>query len=95
MAGLLKARCNIFGAETGGARLLGGLGTEKVSRQWFCPSESVGRFVMECEHGHKGQIMPLCQKHYMEFRNSVSYCPPCNTDEATGHKCRLALHHVS
>jgi hypothetical protein len=45
---------------------------------------------MECEHGHRGQVMKLCGKHYREFKDKVTFCPRCNTN-LPGHKCNLKL----
>lgn len=94
---MLQPFCNIFGDDINGAkRYMGGLGdASQVDKQWYCPSHSVGRWRMECEHGHKGQIMKLCSKHFNEFRASVTFCPACNTDENHGHKCHLTLVTVS
>lgn len=92
---LLTEWCNIFGAESGGGRMLGGLGESAPSRQWYCDTRAVGHFFMRCEHGHKGQTMPLCIKHYNEFRKAVSFCPRCNMDPRLGHKCELRLIHIS
>lgn len=89
--------CNIFGDDINGAKVyLGGLGNANlVDKQWYCPTRSIGRYFMECEHGHKGQVMKLCGKHFREFRTAVTFCPRCNTDDATGHKCKLVLRSVS
>lgn len=88
--------CNIFGDDVNGARkVLGGLGNAaSVDRQWYCPNRSIGRYRMECEHGHRGQIMKLCQKHLTEFDDKVTFCPTCNR-ELPGHKCNLKLIPVS
>lgn len=95
MAILLKEFCNIYGAETGGtAVMLGGLSGQKSSQQWYCDNISVARFRMECEHGHRGQIMPLCQKHWKQYANGVQFCPRCNA-APPGHKCNLKLVTVS
>jgi hypothetical protein len=93
-SGLLKSRCNVYGGEQSTVRMLGGLGRQPTTR-FFCPEESVGRFQMKCPHGHVGQIMPLCDKHYMQYRNVVSFCPACNAPGMVGHKCRIALFHIS
>jgi len=88
--------CNIFGDDINGARTyLGGLGNANaVDKQWYCPTRSIGRFRMTCEHDHKGQIMKLCMSHYFQFRKSVTFCPACNT-QPPGHKCDLVLTAVS
>jgi hypothetical protein len=95
LATLLKEHCNIFGAESGGGRMLGGLSSAKPTVQWYCPSFSVGRFFMRCWHGHKGQIMTLCEKHHTEFQGKVTFCPRCNMEPSTAHKCKLKLEGVS
>lgn len=93
---LLQQRCNVYGAENdGGAeRLLGGLSSSAPSRQWYCSNVSEGRFRMECEHGHRGQVMPLCRKHFQQYSHSVTFCPRCNM-EPPGHKCDLVIRAVS
>lgn len=94
---LLRQWCNVFGYETGGAaRVLGGL-TDTTGRrvtQWSCPTLSVGRFRMECEHGHVGQIMPLCMAHWTQYKSGVSFCPRCNIPP-NDHRCKLKLVPVS
>lgn len=92
-----KKFCNIFGGENdGGAkRVLGGIGPQTPDKQWFCPSLSIGRYRMECEHGHKGQIMELCRKHLTEFRDQVKFCPRCNQTEKNAHKCSLKIEELS
>lgn len=91
---LLSDWCNIFGDDINGAeRVNGGLGAGKVTTQWYCPTKSVGRFRMVCEHGHKGQVMKLCQKHFDEFNGKVTFCPRCNA--VNDHKCTLKLESVS
>lgn len=93
---LLSRWCNIFGGENdGGAkRVLGGLGPQTPARQWYCPTKSIGRYRMQCAHGHQGQIMDLCAKHVKEFGKAVTFCPRCNA-EPPGHKCGLIMTEVS
>jgi hypothetical protein len=93
---LARKWCNIFGGENdGGAKaVLGGIGPQSPSTQWYCPTRSIGRYVMTCYHGHKGQIMHLCGKHLAEFRTAVTFCPACNTNPP-GHKCRLKMEELS
>lgn len=93
---LLTKFCNIFGGENdGGAKaVLGGIGPQTPARQWICKNKSIGRYTMECEHGHKGQIMHLCGSHKKEFGDAVTFCPSCNTN-APGHKCKLTMTEVS
>jgi len=91
MALLIVERCNIYGAETGGAqRLLGGLSSSKVKTQWYCKNRSIARYFMQCAHGHRGQLMPLCESHRRQYGSSVTFCPKCNA-EPPGHKCPLTL----
>lgn len=107
-----KKFCNIFGGENdGGAkRVLGGIGPQTPSKQWFCNHEintaclpasgkglalAGGRYRMECAHGHKGQIMELCGHHLAEFRTAVSFCPRCNQEPKTSHKCSLKIVELS
>jgi len=92
-ATLLTPRCNIFGGEGSTVRNLGGLGATPTTN-WFCPNPSDGRFRMECAHGHKGQIMLICRKHYAEFANRVEFCPRCNM-VPPGHKCKLRIRGLS
>lgn len=95
MTELLTEFCNIFGAESGGARILGGLSRQRVATQWFCDHRAVGHFYMVCEHGHRGQMMPLCMKHYTMYKGGkVQFCPRCN-ELPPGHRCPLKLEHVS
>lgn len=93
---ILTQWCNIFGGENdGGAKaVLGGIGPQTPDRQWYCPTKSIGRYVMTCPHGHHGQIMHLCGKHLDEFKTAVSFCPPCNSNPP-GHKCGLIMTEVS
>jgi hypothetical protein len=93
---LLSQWCNIFGGENdGGAKaVLGGIGPQTPARQWYCPTKAIGRYVMTCEHGHKGQIMHLCGKHKAQFGDAVTFCPKCNTNPP-GHKCKLIMTEVS
>lgn len=83
MAGtLLKARCNPYGAESGGPRrVLGGLyGSRSAAApglglpaaveqgEWACEQPAEVRCRMICRCGHTGQIMELCSWH-----DEVSY----------------------
>lgn len=90
-----KRFCNIFGAENdGGAkRVLGGIGPQTPERQWYCPFVPTGRYRMECEHGHRGQIMEICTKHYKQFADAVTFCPRCQLKDP--HKCSLKIVEVS
>lgn len=92
---LLSDWCNIFGDSTNGAeRVLGGLSDARPDRQWYCPTRSVVRVRMVCEHGHKGQVMKLCQKHYTEFNGKVKFCPRCNIPP-NDHQCTLRMETVA
>lgn len=94
--GIAYERCNIYGAETGGAQYtLGGL-EGAPTHQWYCKHRSVGKFRMECEHGHKGQPMPLCTVHIRDIKSrDIEFCPRCNTDPENGHRCTLLLTEIS
>ncbi len=94
MTTLLTEWCNIFGAESGGGRLLGGLSSSKPKVQWYCPTRAVVHARMTCRHGHHGQMMGVCGKHFREFEKAVTFCPRCNQDPP-GHKCRLVLESIS
>lgn len=94
---LLHQWCNVYGVETGGAaRILGGLvdPTGQKVTQWYCAKLSIGRYRMECEHGHRGQIMPLCASHVSQYSAGVSFCPRCNIPPED-HRCSLTLVPVS
>lgn len=93
---MLGGFCNIFGDDINGAKkMLGGLSSTAPERQWYCPMRWEGRYVMECAHGHKGQIMKLCTKHRLEFSaGAVTFCPPCNANPP-GHRCKLEMKMVS
>jgi hypothetical protein len=99
--GYKQTWCNVYGGESSGpsdVRNLGGLGRppdKKQDTNWFCDTVAVGRFIMVCEHGHKGQIMDLCGKHVERFSDGkVTFCPRCNV-EPPGHKCRIDIRSVS
>jgi hypothetical protein len=93
---LLSDWCNIYGDDINGAvRVNGGLETGKAWKQWYCPNKMIGRFRMVCEHGHRGQIMKLCQSHYNQYSGGkVTFCPRCNIPP-NDHKCRLDMVPVS
>lgn len=85
-AGILLGRCNPYGHSTGrggdaGPRHLGGglWGPEFEGRQkWQCTNLADGRYRMECGHGHRGQVMPLCYAHVaMISKRQAEVCPPC------------------
>lgn len=86
---LSHEKCNPYGAETDGGRMLGGMGGPPTTR-WYCQERSVYRFRLICEHEHRGPIMPLCQTHYTEFsERTISFCPRCNIND--DHKCNVQL----
>src|ERR1043165_3761177 len=92
--------CNIFGAENvSGAVPLGGLPTahngkmQPVTTQWICDTREVSRYVIECEHGHRGKVFKACRKHFHEFRTKITFCPRCNAED--DHKCRNVIREVS
>lgn len=76
-ATLLLERCNPYGAETGGPRMvMGGLHgpasaatpnadlPENVAQgEWLCPQQAQVRVYMECRCGHRGREMALCSWH--------------------------------
>lgn len=76
-ATLLLERCNPYGAETGGPRVvMGGLHgpgsaatpgldlPDNVAQgEWLCPQQAQVRVYMECRCGHRGQVMALCSWH--------------------------------
>jgi len=78
MAGtLLLERCNPYGAETGGPRMvMGGLHgpgsaatpgldlPDNVAQgEWACQQQAQVRVRMECRCGHRGRVMALCSWH--------------------------------
>jgi hypothetical protein len=83
--------CNPYGAENPGGHsvMVGGLldGQNRVADQWYCDRPAVHRFRWVCDRGHRGQIVSLCQRHYLEFtgsdqvemnlRREISVCPRC------------------
>lgn len=92
---LISDWCDIFGDDINGAkRITGGLGYGKVTTNWYCPTRAIGRFRMVCEHGHKGQVIKPCQKHFTEFNGKVKFCPRCNIPP-NDHRCTLTMEPVS
>lgn len=76
-ATLLLERCNPYGAETGGPRVvMGGLHgpgsaatpgldlPDNVAQgEWLCPQQAQVRVKMTCRCGHDGRVMALCSWH--------------------------------
>lgn len=65
--GLIKQRCDPYGAESQ-IRLMGGLyGENRLGRHmWHCDREATaGTFRMVCRCGHRGVPMPLCGPGYV------------------------------
>lgn len=64
-------RCNVYGAENKAGyqdRPAGGLLSDQpIWVQPECHAEAVHRFRWECEHGHRGPIVDLCEWHYAEM----------------------------
>lgn len=88
--------CEIFGNDINGAvRVLGGLDERKPTKQWYCPNRSEGKFIMVCEHGHRGRVFLCCFKHLQEFgRGQVQFCPRCNIPP-NDHKCTVKAERMS
>ena len=77
MATLLLERCDPYGAESGGPRMvMGGLYGPGSARtpddtlpvnvqqgEWLCPQQAQVRVKMTCRCGHTGRIMALCSWH--------------------------------
>jgi hypothetical protein len=65
--GLIKQRCDPYGAETR-IKLMGGLYPEQYlgRHMWHCPREAAGTYRMVCRCGHRGQPMPLCGPGYVQ-----------------------------
>jgi hypothetical protein len=80
-AAVITRRCNPYGHETGGPRhLLGGIYSAAYEgrQKWHCENPATLRVRMECENGHRGQVMDLCQSHAVEIqRRQSDLCPPC------------------
>lgn len=74
-------RCNPYGHESGGPKhLFGGLFTSAYEGpyKWTCQSRADGRFVMSCEYGHTGPVIPLCYPHvYMIGKRMSGVCTRC------------------
>lgn len=98
--------CNVYGGENSGpdaVKYLGGASDwhpskSKGGRFWYCPTPAVGRFRMVCTHGHRGQIMYLCQNHYDQYKTGVKFCPRCHEPGKELHpqqQCDLHLEPVS
>lgn len=87
--------CNIYGGEwDGGAKaVLGGIGPQTPSVQWYCETRAVARYYMECAHGHRGPLMYLCRKHYHQYQDKVTFCPKCNDNH--DHKCQVTIYEKS
>lgn len=96
MVAILQNYCDPYGAESGGAkRVLGGLTKGNVFHQWHCDNTTNTRYRMQCEHGHVGQKMWLCDQHARSFKlRDMTFCPACNRIPP-GHKCYLTLVEVS
>lgn len=82
--GLLTARCDPYGAESGGPKhLLGGMhGADAMGHiMWGCENRADGRWIMvcQCPHEHKSATpRPLCLAHVAEIqRRQSGLCPPC------------------
>lgn len=78
MAGtLLLERCNPYGAESGGPRMVMGglhgpasaatpgadLPANVAQGEWLCPQQAQVRVKMICGCGHTGRVMALCSWH--------------------------------
>lgn len=93
--------CNVYGGENSGpdaVKYLGNLSQWRPEKFWFCPTAAVGRFRMVCTHGHRGQIMYLCQSHYDQYKTGVKFCPRCHEPGKELHpqqQCDLHLEPVS
>jgi hypothetical protein len=96
--------CNAYGAENaGGAVNLGGFDPQPVAIQSVCKTRPAHRFRWVCAHGHRGSIVELCERHFLEFagsplvpwnvRRDVQFCPRCNT--TSDHRCEVRLVVVS
>lgn len=82
--GLLTARCDPYGAESGGPKhLLGGMhpASSMGHIMWGCENRADGRWIMvcQCPQEHKSaEPRPLCLAHVAEIsRRQAGLCPPC------------------
>jgi hypothetical protein len=73
--------CNPYGHESGGPRhLMGGVyGPEyEGTHKWTCANLAELRVRMQCQLGHRGQIMKLCRQHVAEIsRRQAGLCTVC------------------
>jgi hypothetical protein len=79
---ILVGRCNPYGHATdaGPRHLLGGVygPAYEGPTKWACEQPATGRYRMECQYGHRGQVMPLCLPHRIEIaKRQAGFCPPC------------------
>ena len=86
------ARCNAYGAENKGGtpELFGGLleGQYTLRQVHYCPNVAVHRFRWQCEHGHLGPIVNLCEQHWAEFSGRRAYRDPEGRAQGTGWNVR-------
>lgn len=69
-------RCNPYGAENPGGHpvALGGfISRFRVETLTICENPAAHRFRWVCEHGHKGRIVNLCERHWAEFMGRARY----------------------
>jgi hypothetical protein len=68
-------RCNAYGAENADGQTVpfGGFLPNPVTVQPVCENPAEHRFRWVCEHGHRGTIVSLCERHYAEFSGLARY----------------------
>lgn len=68
-------RCNPYGAENRGGHptVFGGFLANPVDVLTVCENPAAHRFRWVCEHGHRGPIVYLCERHYAEFDGRETY----------------------
>lgn len=71
--------CNPYGSENPGGHAVNNLAAfepvpARVRDQWNCERRDTHRYRWTCEHGHQGQIISLCPKHWAEL-NSEDFYP--------------------
>lgn len=64
---MTSARCNAYGAERQVTQPYGGLSPGRIESQPYCTAPAAHRFRWCCEHGHRGEIIELCEWHWAEF----------------------------
>jgi hypothetical protein len=88
--GLIKTRCDPYGAESR-IKLLGGVyGPEHLGRHmWFCEREAEAIYRMVCDCLHHGQPMPLCGPGIVIGKDGQPYPHPGHAAEISKRQAGL------